>query len=132
MLPDGDTVLLAAGKVTNGGLGRWDKAQIIAQSVATGARTLVIDGGSDARYLPSGHLAYTIDGTVYAVPFDLAHLKVTGEAVPILAGVRRAAASSTGMADFSRVGQRHPRLCARARDPVGWSGGRAVRLAAVG
>ena len=101
MLPGGDTVLLTAGKVTHAGLDRWDKAQIIAQSVATGARTLVIDGGSDARYLPSGHLAYTIDGTVYAVPFDLRSLKVTGEAIPILRGVRRAAASSTGMADFS-------------------------------
>jgi eukaryotic-like serine/threonine-protein kinase len=100
VLPGGDAVLLTVAKSAAAGAERWDKAQIVVQSIASGTRTVLIDGGSDGRYLPSGHIAYAIGGTVYAVPFDLRTLKVTGEAVPILEGVRRAAAASTGMADF--------------------------------
>jgi Tol biopolymer transport system component len=100
MLPDGETVLftLASSIAAND---RWDKAQVVAQSVKSGARRIVIDGGSDGRYLPTGHVAYALSGTVYAVPFDLRTLTTTGGAVPILEGVRRAAGGTTGMADFS-------------------------------
>ena len=101
ILPGGDTVLVTVAKNAVTGLDRWDRAQIVAHSIRTGARTLLIDGGSDARYLPTGHLAYTIGGTVYAVAFDARSLKVSGQAVPIIEGVRRASAAATGMADFS-------------------------------
>ena len=59
----------------------------------------LIEGGSDARYVSTGHLVYALGGTLFAVPFDLRRLEVTGEAVPIVEGVRRA--PDTGVAQFS-------------------------------
>ena len=101
MLPDKETLLLTVGTNKRMGAERWDKAQVIAYSLKSGARKVLIDGGSDARYLATGHLAYAIGGTLYAVPFDLRTLTVTGAAFPILEGVRRAGGGATGMADFS-------------------------------
>ena len=39
-------------------------------------------GGSDGRYLPTGHLVYALGGVVFARPFDLRRLEVTGGPVP--------------------------------------------------
>ena len=94
MLPDGRTVLFTVAR--NTGDDRWDKAQIVAQSLADDTRRVLIAGGSDARYVQTGHLLYTVGGTVYAVRFDAATLKVTGERVPVIAGVRRATGAQTG------------------------------------
>jgi len=104
VLPDGDTLLVTAGPNTNVGTERWDKAQIVVQSIKTGTRKVIIDGGSDARYLTTGHIAYAVGGTVYAAPFDLRTWSVTGAAFPIIEGVRRAVTGNTGMADFSISG----------------------------
>jgi eukaryotic-like serine/threonine-protein kinase len=102
ILPDGDTVLVTAAANTRVGTDRWDYAQIIAVSIKSGTRKVIVDGGSDGRYLTSGHIAYAIGGTVYAAPFDVRTLSVTGTAFPIIEGVRRAGTGgSTGMADFS-------------------------------
>jgi serine/threonine-protein kinase len=99
LLADGDTLLFTLAHGFSGA-DRWDRAQVVAQSLKSGRRTTLVDGGSDGRYLPSGHLAYARAGTVFAAPFDSRRL-VTGVAFPILEGVRRASAASTGMADFS-------------------------------
>lgn len=82
---------------------RWDKAQIIVQSLASGARKTVIDGGSDARYLESGHLVYAIGSVLFAAPFDLTREAVTGASVPVIEGVRRGAFAevASGVAQFS-------------------------------
>ena len=60
MLPGGEYVLftLASGSAPN----RWDTANIVAQSVVTGERTTLITGGSDARFLSTGHLVYAVGG----------------------------------------------------------------------
>ena len=65
----------------------WSKAQIVVQSLETGERKLLIENGSDARYVPTGHLVFAREGTLMAVPFDLANLARTGSAVPVLEGV---------------------------------------------
>ena len=57
------------------------------QPLPTGARKIVQRGGSYGRYLPSGHLVYTHNGTLFAAPFDLARLEVIGQPVPALEGV---------------------------------------------
>ena len=97
-LPDGEHVLftLAAGTAPS----RWDRARVVVESLRTHERKLIIDGGSDARYLPSGYLLYALAGAVYAAGFDVNTLQVTGERVPILEGVRRAAGGFTGAAAF--------------------------------
>ena len=50
----------------------WDDAQIVVQSLDGGSRHVVIQGGTDARYLPTGHLVYARGGSLLALPFDLA------------------------------------------------------------
>ncbi len=64
--------------------GEWDTAQIVVQSLDTGKRDVVVERGADARYVPSGHLVYARDGTLFAVPFDVSRLAVTGDAVPLV------------------------------------------------
>ena len=102
MLPDGKTLLftLAQG-ASSGGSERWDHARVIAQSLQTGERKTLIDGGADGRYVPTGHLVYALGGTLFAVPFNLAKLEVTAGPVPIVEGVRRTAAASVGTAQFT-------------------------------
>ena len=93
ILPGGETVLftLVAGTGLSG-----ERARIVTQSLKSGDRKTLVDGGTNGRYLPTGHLAYAIDGVVFAVPMDLRHLEVTGGPVPMIEGVRRAG----GGADF--------------------------------
>jgi len=87
LLPDGDSVLFSA--TTGRGATRWDQAQIAVQSLRTGERTIVLKGGSDARYLPGGHLIYAIGDTLFAVGFDADRLQVNGRAVPVVEGMMR-------------------------------------------
>jgi len=65
----------------------WDQAQIVVQSLETGEQSVLINGGTDARYLPTGHLVYAQAGTLLAAPFDRGRLEVTGGSVPIVEGV---------------------------------------------
>jgi len=44
--------------------------------------------------VPTGHLLYLLEGSLMAVPFDAASLEVRGSAVPVVEGVRRAAAAA--------------------------------------
>jgi Tol biopolymer transport system component len=73
---------------------RWDRADIVLQSLKTGERKILIHGGSDAHYLPTGHLVYALGGTLFAVPLDLKKDAVQGGPIPILDGVMRAAQSN--------------------------------------
>ena len=48
------------------------------------ARVILPNVGMAPRYLPTGHLTYVANGTVFALPFDVASLEVRGAAVPVL------------------------------------------------
>src|SRR5213593_4651371 len=76
--------------------------EIIAQSLKSGERRVLLNGGADARYLPTGHIVYAFGGTLFAVPFNLRNLAVSGGAVPVLEGVLRPVPQSpgTGSAQF--------------------------------
>lgn len=52
-------------------------------SLQTGKRRVLMKGGTFARYIPTGHIVYADNKILYAVPFDLGKLKVTGSAVPV-------------------------------------------------
>ena len=56
LLPGGEAVLFTL--ATGTALERWDKATIVTQVLRTGERKTLVNGGSDARYLPTGHLVY--------------------------------------------------------------------------
>jgi serine/threonine protein kinase/Tol biopolymer transport system component len=60
---------------------------IAVETLGTGARRNLIQGGYSPGYAPSGHLVYAQGGSLMAVPFDPERLEVKGEAVPVVQGV---------------------------------------------
>ncbi|MGH9203489.1 MAG: TolB family protein, partial [Vicinamibacterales bacterium] len=97
MLPGNRAVLFTL--ATGAGADRWDKARIVAQSLRSGEPKTLVQGGSSARYVPTGHIVYAVAGTLFAVAFDERRLEVTGQAAPVVEGVRHSPA--TGAAQFS-------------------------------
>ncbi|MEO6434607.1 MAG: protein kinase [Tepidisphaeraceae bacterium] len=82
LLPGGQAVLFNSGT----SLLNYEP-DIAVYSFSTKQRKTVHRGGISPRYLSSGHLVYATAGTLFAVPFDLARLEVTGVAAPVLSGV---------------------------------------------
>jgi serine/threonine-protein kinase len=97
VLPGGEWVLFT---LATGAPADWDKAQIVLQSLKTSERKTLVSGGSDGRYLPTGHIVYALGGVLFAVPFDLRHLAVTDGPAPIVEGVKRSS-GTLGTAHFS-------------------------------
>ena len=87
-LPGGQAVLFT---IRQRWVGSWQDAQIAVQSLATGERTILIENGADARYVPTGHLLYVRLGTLMAAPFDLERLEVTGGSTVLLEGIYQSA-----------------------------------------
>ena len=56
----------------------WEERHIAVQSLETGERKILVQGGTTGRYLPTGHLVFSQGRTLMAVPFDLAGLEVMG------------------------------------------------------
>ena len=103
MLPDGRSLLLTL--TTDTSQDRWDKGRVVVQSLSSGERKVLAEGGSDPHYSPTGHLIYALGGVAVAVPFDLGRLETTGSPVPVVEGIRRAgAATGTAQFGFSRSG----------------------------
>ena len=100
ILPGGEQLLFTFAKVTDLAE-RWDKGQIVLYSLTSKTRTTLVNGGSDARYLSTGHLVYALGGTLLAVPFNPGRPVITGGRVSVIEGVRRAAGAATGAAQFS-------------------------------
>ena len=96
LLPGGDVVLFT---LRPAGTASWDASQIVVQSLAGDERTVLIDGGRDARYVPTGHLVYALNGTLLAQVFDLDQRTMRGGPVALVEGVR--SATVTGAAMFS-------------------------------
>jgi Tol biopolymer transport system component len=101
LLPDGDSVLFTA--TTETGEGRWDRAQVVVQSLRTGERAVIWEGGSDARYVPTGHLIYAVGDALFAVAFDIDRLQVSGGPVSLVRGLTRVAnqAGPTATANYA-------------------------------
>jgi serine/threonine-protein kinase len=101
LLPKGQYLLFTVAASATRGASNWDTAQVVVQNLKSGARKVVIEAGSDARYIPTGQLIYAVGATLFAVPFDLNKLQVTGGPVPVLEGVRRSNQSVTAAAFFA-------------------------------
>jgi serine/threonine protein kinase/Tol biopolymer transport system component len=54
----------------------------------TQKKTIIRGRGSFPRYAPTGHILFANRNTLQAIPFDLAHLQVTGPPVLLVDGVR--------------------------------------------
>jgi len=92
ILPGGRAILYTA----------WNRnvedARIMVRSLKTGEVKTLIQGGTDGRYVPTGHLVYARRGDLYAVPFDLERLEVRGDPAPVLQGVMQ---STEGVAHYA-------------------------------
>jgi serine/threonine-protein kinase len=97
ILPDGRAALFTV--VTQKGIQR-----IGVVSLKTGKHRVLIEGGSFARYVPTGHLVYVSEGTLVARPFDLENLQSRGAAVPLLEEVRGISLYGSAHFDFSLDG----------------------------
>ena len=97
VLPGGRAVLFTLSKAAQG----WDDAQIVVHSLDTGVRQVIVQGGTDARYLPTGHVVYVRQGTLLAMPFDNSTLKAKGGAVVLVEDVAQSLVGLTGGAHFS-------------------------------
>ena len=81
VLPGAQVVLFTALPTTST---VFDQAAIEVQSLKTGERKTIMRGGYYGRYVPSGHLLYVHQGTLYAAPMDLKRLELTGPAAPVV------------------------------------------------
>jgi serine/threonine-protein kinase len=99
VLPGGKHILFTIGTRDS-----YDDARIVTQSLETGERKVLVDGGTCGRYLPSGHLVYARAGALLAVPFDLSSLEVEGVAVPVVEGVKVDSRSGAANFSFSNLG----------------------------
>lgn len=80
----------------------WDEAQIVVQSIESSDRKILIDKGTDARYVATGHIVYAKAGAIWAVPFDVNRLELTGDEVllPIKGVHQSPPTAGTGTAQF--------------------------------
>jgi serine/threonine-protein kinase len=100
ILPGGKAVLFSAYRSLAG----LDGATIEVVSLREGYRKTLVRGGTWGRYLPSGHLVYISQGTLFAVPFDADRLEVSGTPTPVLDSVAYRADKGSAQIDFSRTG----------------------------
>ena len=66
------------------------KTQIVTRPLPTGEPRVLIEDGSNGRYLPTGHLLYIQGDTLFAVPFDPDDASPGGSPVPLVDGLRPA------------------------------------------
>ena len=85
-LPDGRRLLFTARGFNPRD---WNRAAVHLLDTETGDRKLVLKNAGDARYLATGHILFSRETNVFAAPFDPGSGEITGEAVPVLQGVRR-------------------------------------------
>jgi len=84
LLPGGQDILYVSGGTR---ADNSDDANIVVQSLKTGERKTLIQGGTSPEYLSTGRLIYAQGGRLLAVPFDLRRLEITGTAVPVVEDV---------------------------------------------
>ena len=78
-LPGGKALLFA--RNTSG------RREIVAQSLETGERKVLVRGGTSPHYVLTGHLVFVEQGNLMAVAFDLVRLQVSGSPLVVLEGV---------------------------------------------
>jgi serine/threonine-protein kinase len=99
-LPGNKAMLFAASAAT----ANWINAQVAVQSVGTGKRRNLIQGGTQPRFTSSGHLVFAQGGSLMAVPFDPQQLTTSGAAVPVVEGVLQSPSTGAAQYGFSATG----------------------------
>ncbi len=99
LLPGGRAVLFSA--TNKAGPNRWDEAQVLVEELSSHKRTVVADGGSDPRYLRTGHVVYALRDELYGVRFDADRLQAMGGAVPLVQGIQRPVGVVSAASNYS-------------------------------
>jgi eukaryotic-like serine/threonine-protein kinase len=108
-------------------MGAYDNASLWLQSLETGKKKTIHRNGTYGRYLPSGHLVYAHDNTLFAATFDLDRMQLAGPPVPIVEevvtspglGGAQFAYSGTGMFVYLGEGAASRRSIVQWLDPAG-------------
>jgi serine/threonine-protein kinase len=87
ILPDEETILY--------GRGPFSGRMIMLQSLESG-ESKELFRGIWAQYVRTGHILYWLENTLYAVPFDVSKLEVTGGSVPVIQGGNYFSISDSG------------------------------------
>jgi Tol biopolymer transport system component len=95
LLPGGASVLFTITPL----IGGTDASQIAVLDLRNpnAEPKTVVRGGSQAQYLPTGHVVYAADGALRVAPFDLNRLELTGPATSLVEDV---VTLSSGTAEF--------------------------------
>ena len=101
VLPGGGAALFTSHVQAAGG---FEGASIEVVILETGDRKVVQSGGSYGRYVPSGHLVYVHETTLFAVPFDLDRLEAVGQPVPVVQNITASAVHGAAQIAFSSTG----------------------------
>ncbi len=101
-LPGGKAVLFSS--LAEGGQFVFEDAAIEVVVVATGERKVVHRGGYYPRYVPTGHILYVHEGTLFALPFDVDRLEATGSQMPVLEGLETNAGQGSAQYAVSDTG----------------------------
>jgi serine/threonine-protein kinase len=80
MLPGAGQILLTR---FPGGTIDPGKSEVVVHSIADHHETIVLTGGLEAQYVPTGHLVYFAGGSLLAVRFDLGTLTIHGAPEPV-------------------------------------------------
>ena len=105
LLDDGRHVLFAVTSVLNVGRETANgEGQIVVQAIDGGPRKVLVNLGANPRLLPTGHLVYVHDHTLFAVAFDSRQLAVTGTPMPIEERIEQAGASAAAQFAVSNSG----------------------------
>jgi serine/threonine protein kinase/Tol biopolymer transport system component len=96
ILPGGKAVVFVIAEAKD--IGSFSDAQIAVQRLDTHEKKILPIQGTYPRYSPSGHLLFSREGRVFAVPFDPNRLEITGPPIPVLDGVRNSL--NSGVANF--------------------------------
>jgi serine/threonine-protein kinase len=94
-LPGGTAILYTGTGIASS----YRAANLMIQPLPSGTPRQVLAGGYHGRYVKSGHIVFIREGALWAVPFDLAALKVAGLPAKVLEGVH--SSESSGGAQFS-------------------------------
>jgi serine/threonine-protein kinase len=97
----GKTILLT---MANADIETYDDARIVAFQPYTTKTHILVEGGMNPRYSPTGHLFYARDGKIMAIRFDADRLKVTGRPFTVLEGVMMSRNTSNVNYDISARG----------------------------
>jgi serine/threonine-protein kinase len=103
-LPGGNAVVF----MVNSSPGYYDRASIAVLSLVDNPqwikKIVLPNAGMSPQYLPTGHLVYATNGTLFAVPFDPVRLEVRGKPVVVLEDLSTVVTFGSVQIDFDQQG----------------------------